>query len=237
MENIKEYRPQREYARKGVGKYTNKEYVKTIKFIKNTYFLFGVSMLISFSGSFIYKEYSYLIDSLYIYFLSLQIIITSLMIVAKNYKIFNILFLTFFSFFNGILVFNIINFIFKDFNNMFLIMSVFLMLGFIFSIVSIFKLKKRMDMNNYKILYFIMFLSMSISLYLNVYIYDKSLFSVLFSYLCVVLITIMVISDTETIDNNNFKSDIEGVIQLYINFLNLFRNIWNSLTKFEKIKN
>jgi modulator of FtsH protease len=226
---------EREYSRGQYGFSETKDESTIISFVKDTYKLFAASMLAGAVGAYVGLPIAETIKSnmLFIYIPWLLFGIFGLNMI-KNKPGINMIGLFGFTFVSGLIITPLLTHILKMSGGETIIINAFLMTSVLFGSLSFFAIKSREDFTKYwKTLIITFFIAIIFSI-VNILFFHNPILFVLVQVAFLFIISFLVIIDTQNILQGNFESPIDGAVQLYLDFFNIFITLLQLFGIFEK---
>lgn len=210
----------RDYAQaQGYSSHAAQSEAGVVSFVKETYKLFGASMMAGAVGAYVGVPYAAQIHSMFIPLIILEIALLIGLHFVKHKPGVNLAVMFGFTFMTGITLAPLLSMAITI--NPAAIGNAFAMTAVIFGAMSLFAIKTTKDFTGYgkplMIAVLVIFGFSIVNLFLG-----SPLMMVLISGAVVVLFTILVVYDTQNILRGNYEHPIDGAIALYLDFLNIF---------------
>jgi len=215
---------ERDYARNGFSVNTGNEST-IIAFIKETYKLFGASMLAGAAGAYVGIPLAQSISSMSLMLFIVEIGLLIGLFVYKKTPGLNLALLFGFTFMTGITIAPLLSNILNMVGGGAIVGNAFAMTSVVFGSMSLFAIKTKQDFTGYgKPLMISMIVIIVFSL-INAFVLHNPIMSIIISGVVTLLFSIMVVFDTQNIIKGNYETPIEGAVALYIDFLNIFTSL------------
>jgi modulator of FtsH protease len=191
----------------------------TVSFVKETYKLFGASMLAGAVGAYVGVPMAATIHSMFFPLFILEIALLIGLHFVKNKPGINLAVMFGFTFMTGIMLAPLLSMAMVI--NSSAIGNAFAMTAFIFGGMSLFAIKTTKDFTSYgKPLMIALIVVVAFSI-VNIFL-GSPLMMVIISGAVVMLFTVLIVYDTQNILKGNYAHPIDGAIALYLDFLNIF---------------
>jgi modulator of FtsH protease len=215
---------ERDYARTGFNTNTRTD-GGVISFVKETYKLFGASMVAGAAGAYVGVPMAASVHDYSIMLFILEIALLIGLFVYKKTPVLNLALLFSFTFMTGITLAPLLSSVLGMSGGSAIVGNAFAMTSVVFGAMSLFAIKTKQDFTGYgKPLMIAMIVVIVFSL-LNAFVMQSSLMSIVISGAVTLLFSVMVVFDTQNIINGNYETPIEGAVALYIDFLNIFTSL------------
>jgi modulator of FtsH protease len=215
----------REYARQGAFGYESAQKSETqiVSFVKETYKLFAASMLAGGVGAYVGMPFAGVVAANYWWFaipwmlfgmFGLQMI--------KNKPGVNMIGLFGFTFVSGVIITPLLSHILGMSGGATIVGNAFFMTAALFGGLSFFAIKSAKDFTSWtKPIMIAFFIILAASL-INVFIFKSPLIYVAIQAIFLIVISIMVLIDTQNVIRGAYETPMDGAIALYLDFFNLF---------------
>jgi len=214
----------RDYARSGFNTNTRTD-GGVISFVKETYKLFGASMVAGAAGAYVGVPMASTVHDYSIMLFILEIALLVGLFVYKKTPVLNLSLLFGFTFMTGITLAPLLSSVLGMSGGSAIVGNAFAMTSVVFGAMSLFAIKTKQDFTGYgKPLMIAMIVVIAFSL-LNAFVMQSSLMSIVISGAVTLLFSVMVVFDTQNIIQGNYETPIEGAVALYIDFLNIFTSL------------
>lgn len=225
-----------EYMKKAKAEIKGESYSKTIanesseiSFIKATYQLFGASMLAGAVGAFVGLGMIQTIVEWFLPLVILEFVLLFGLYAVKKMEGINLVVLFAFTFLTGITSVPLIASALAMPNGANIVGNAFLMTSVAFGSLSYFAIKTENDYRSLgKPLFFALIGIIVVSI-LNLIFFESSVLSLAISGIVVFIMSILIVVDTQNLIKGGFRHPIDGAINLYLDFLNLFLHLLNLL--------
>ncbi len=200
-----------------------------VAFVKETYKLFGASMMAGAVGAYVGMGFAAQIASMHIVLFIAEIALLIGLHFVKHKPGINLAVLFAFTFMTGITLAPLLSLAITI--DAAIIGNAFAMTAFIFGGMSLFAIKSTKDFTGYgKPLMIALLVVVGFSL-VNLFL-GSPLMSVIISAAVVFLFSILIVYDTQNIIRGNYGHPIDGAIALYLDFLNIFTSLIQLLLAF-----
>jgi len=224
---------ERDYARKGYESRRSKNDSEIITQVKETYKLFGASLLAGSIGSYLAMPYAATISEYLLPFVLLQLAVLFALFLLKNTPGLNITMLFLFTLLTGVSSVPILSTVLSIEGGISIIGNSFLMTSVIMGIMSYTAIKTTKDFTNMTKPLLIALVVIIVFSLINIFFLQSSVFSMIISGVSTFLFSIFILIDTQNIIKGNY-TPIEGAINLYLDFLNIFLNLLNLFVGFSR---
>lgn len=195
-----------------------------VSFVKTTYKIFAVSLLIATIGSlFGLQNAQIVISNKWIVFIVEIAAFFGLMFLHRK-PVVNILLLGVFTFFSGLTLVPLLYFVISS-QGIGVVVQAFAMTTSIFAIMSVYGIKTRRDLSGMGKILFIAVLVMFVFALLNVFFFHSPMLQFGIACISVVVFTLLIAYDTQNILKGLYESPLIAAISLYLNFVNLFSSL------------
>lgn len=213
---------ERDYAR---ADYRPKPETKTAKFVKQTYQLFGASLVAGAAGAYATMPYAASIASNFLLFTILEFGLLFGLIFTKNKPGINLFMLFAFTFMTGVTSVPLLYQTLSLSEGASIIGNAFLMTGVIMGAMSLMAVKSATDFTRFEKPMFIAILIIVVFSLINTFLLHNPVFNTIISAIVVLLFSFMTVIDTQNIITGRYSTPIEGAIALYLDFLNIFLSL------------
>jgi len=195
------------------------------KFVKETYKLFGASLLAGALGAYLTIPYvSTIVEYKFMFFI-LEIALLIGLYFTKKMPGINLINLFAFTFMTGVTSIPLMVSVVNITGGLAIIGNAFLMTSVIMGIMSYFAIKTKTDFTSYTKPMLIALIVIIVFSLINVFFLHNPIISVVISGIVVLLFSFMTIIDTQNIINGAYETPIEGAVALYLDFLNIFLSL------------
>ncbi len=196
---------------------------KLALFIKQTYQLFAASMLAGAAGSYVGVGASAFVSQFY-WFIAIPWLIFGIfgLNLLKDKPGINMIALFAFTFTGGFLIGPLLSTILHMSNGASLVANAFITTAVIFGALSVYAMKSERDFSSWGKPLMIAFIIVIVASLINVFFLKSPVLLVVIEGIFLIIISAMVLYDTQNIIRGNYSSPIEGAIALYLDFLNMF---------------
>ncbi|MDF1881734.1 Bax inhibitor-1/YccA family protein, partial [Sulfurimonas sp. MAG313] len=191
-----------------------------VSFIKETYKLFGASMLAGAVGAYVGMGMVNVVAENRFMLFILEIALLIGLLVLKKKPGINLLLLFAFTFMTGVTLAPLLTMAIAV--NPAIVGNAFGMTSFIFGGMSLFAIKTPKDFTSYGKPLMIALVVVIVFSLINTFILQNSLMSSIISGAVVMLFSVLIVYDTQNIIKGNYEHPIDGAIALYLDFLNIF---------------
>ncbi|MDQ1298377.1 MAG: modulator of FtsH protease [Campylobacterota bacterium] len=215
----------RDYAQQRAFGYesASKSEVQIVSFVKETYKLFAASMLAGGVGAYVGMPFAPVVAANYWWFaipwmlfgmFGLQMI--------KNKPGVNMIGLFGFTFASGVIITPLLGNILSMAGGATIVGNAFFMTAALFGGLSFFAIKSAKDFTTWTKPLMIAFLIIMVVSLVNVFVFKSPLLYVAIQGLFLIVISIMVLVDTQNVIRGAYETPMDGAIALYLDFFNLF---------------
>ena len=201
-----------------------------VAFIKETYKLFGASMLAGAAGAYVGLGFAAQIHSMHLGLFILEIALLIGLFVFKRKAGLNLVLLFAFTFMTGITLAPLLSMAITV--DPAIVGNAFAMTAFIFGGMSLFAIKTPTDFTTYTKPLMIALIVVVVFSLVNAFIFQSPLMSIIVSGVVVMLFSVLIVYDTQNIIKGNYEHPIDGAIGLYLDFLNIFTSLLHLLLAF-----
>lgn len=201
-----------------------------VAFIKETYKLFGASMLAGAVGAYVGLGFAAQIHSMHLGLFILEIALLIGLFVFKRKAGLNLILLFAFTFMTGITLAPLLSMAITV--DPAIVGNAFAMTAFIFGGMSLFAIKTPSDFTSYTKPLMIALIVVVVFSLVNAFIFQSPLMSIIVSGVVVMLFSVLIVYDTQNIIKGNYEHPIDGAIGLYLDFLNIFTSLLHLLLAF-----
>jgi modulator of FtsH protease len=215
----------RDYARSTPFGYesVHRSEAQLVSFVKETYKLFAASMLAAAVGAYVGIPFAHVVAANY-WFIAIPWMLFGMfgLNMVKNKPGINMVVLFAFTFVSGIIITPLLSHILGMKGGGALVANAFLMTSALFGALSFFAIKTSKDFTTYtKPLIIAFFVIIAFSLINVFFIHSPAIFLIIQAAFLLV-ISIMVIHDTQNVINGAYETPMDGAVALYLDFFNLF---------------
>ena len=201
-----------------------------VAFIKDTYKLFGASMLAGAAGAYVGLGFAAQIHSMHLGLFILEIALLIGLFVFKRKTGLNLVLLFAFTFMTGITIAPLLSIAITV--DPAIVGNAFAMTAFIFGGMSLFAIKTPTDFTTYTKPLMIALIVVVVFSLVNAFIFQNPLMGIIISGVVVMLFSVLIVYDTQNIIKGNYEHPIDGAIALYLDFLNIFTSLLHLLLAF-----
>lgn len=194
-----------------------------VSFVKETYKLFAASMLAGAAGAYVGMPFAATVAANY-WFIAIPWLLFGMfgLQMVKHKAGINLVALFAFTFASGIIITPLLSHILGMSGGASIVANAFLMTSALFGGLSFFAIKTAKDFTSWtKPIVIAFFIILAASL-INVFFFKSPLLYVAIEAIFLVIISIMVLVDTQNIMRGAYETPIDGAIQLYLDFFNMF---------------
>jgi modulator of FtsH protease len=215
----------RDYARSNVAGYGQgiRSEAQIVSFVKETYKLFAASMLAGAAGAYAGMPFASIVAANY-WFIAIPWILFGMfgLQMVKHKPGLNMIALFGFTFASGIIITPLLSHILGMSGGATIVANAFMMTSALFGGLSFFAIKTTKDFTSWtKPLIIAFFIILAVSL-INVFFLKSPLLYVAVEAIFLVVISVMVLVDTQNIMQGAYETPMDGAIQLYLDFFNMF---------------
>lgn len=201
-----------------------------VSFVKETYKLFGASMLAGAAGAYLGMGFvNFVYNNQFILFIAELALLFGLFFV-KNKPGINMVVLFGFTLMTGITLAPLLSLAITV--DSAIVGNAFAMTAFIFGGMSLFAIKSTKDFTGYSKPLFIALIVVVVFSLINAFIFHSPMGSIIISAAVVLLFSVLIVYDTQNIIRGNYAHPIDGAIALYLDFLNIFTALLQLLIAF-----
>ena len=192
-------------------------------FIKQTYQLFAASLLAASVGAYVglYSSLGATVASNYWLFVMLELGLLVGLMFAKRKAGLNLILLFAFTFVSGLTLTPILGRTFAMPGGAAIVAQAFTLTTVAFGGLSVFAMNTKRDFTTWGKMLFITLIVLLVAMLLNLF-FKSPIFQVALSCVSAVLFSAYILYDTQNIIRGNYETPIEGAVDLYLDFLNLF---------------
>ena len=192
-------------------------------FIKQTYQLFAASLLAASVGAYVglYSSLGATVASNRWLFFILEIGLLVGLMFAKRKAGLNLILLFAFTFVSGLTLTPILGRTFAMPGGAAIVAQAFTLTTVAFGGLSVFAMNTKRDFTTWGKMLFITLIVLLVAMLLNLF-FKSPIFQVALSCVSAVLFSAYILYDTQNIIRGNYETPIEGAVDLYLDFLNLF---------------
>ena len=192
-------------------------------FIKQTYQLFAASLLAASVGAYVglYSSLGATVASNRWLFFILEIGLLVGLMFAKRKAGLNLILLFAFTFVSGLTLTPILGRTFAMPGGAAIVAQAFTLTTVAFGGLSVFAMNTKRDFTAWGKMLFITLIVLLVAMLLNLF-FKSPIFQVALSCVAAVLFSAYILYDTQNIIRGNYETPIEGAVDLYLDFLNLF---------------
>lgn len=216
----------RDYARGGAYAYDNaqRSEAQIVSFVKQTYKLFAASLMAAAVGAYVGIPMAATLAAWHwpLFFLSIGLLIG--LHFAKHTAGLNMFLLFAFTFTTGIMIAPLLSAVLSMSGGGAIVGNAFLMTSVIFGAMSFYAIRTKKDFTTFgKPLFIALLVIIGFSI-VNIFLGNPML-HVIISAAVVLLFSIFIIYDTQSLMQGLFETPIEGAVALYLDFFNIFVNL------------
>lgn len=201
-----------------------------VAFIKETYKLFGASMMAGAVGAYVGLGFAATVAQNHLGLFILEIALLIGLLVLKRKAGINLVLLFAFTFMTGITLAPLLSMAISV--NPAIVGNAFGMTAFIFGGMSLFAIRTPKDFTTYTKPLMIALIVVVVFSLVNAFILQNSLMSTIISGAVVMLFSVLIVYDTQNIIKGNYEHPIDGAIALYLDFLNIFTALLQLMMSF-----
>lgn len=192
-------------------------------FIKQTYQLFAASLLAASVGAYVglYSSLGATVAGNYWLFVILELGLLVGLMFAKRKAGLNLILLFAFTFVSGLTLTPILGRTFAMPGCAAIVAQAFTLTTVAFGGLSVFAMNTKRDFTTWGKMLFITLIVLLVAMLLNLF-FKSPIFQVALSCVSAVLFSAYILYDTQNIIRGNYETPIEGAVDLYLDFLNLF---------------
>ena len=192
-------------------------------FIKQTYQLFAASLLAASVGAYVglYSSLGATVAGNYWLFVILELGLLVGLMFAKRKAGLNLILLFAFTFVSGLTLTPILGRTFAMPGGAAIVAQAFTLTTIAFGGLSVFAMNTKRDFTTWGKMLFITLIVLLVAMLLNLF-FKSPIFQVALSCVSAVLFSAYILYDTQNIIRGNYETPIDGAVDLYLDFLNLF---------------
>ena len=192
-------------------------------FIKQTYQLFAASLLAASVGAYVglYSSLGATVAGNYWLFVILELGLLVGLMFAKRKAGLNLILLFAFTFVSGLTLTPILGRTFAMSGGAAIVAQAFTLTTVAFGGLSVFAMNTKRDFTTWGKMLFITLIVLLVAMLLNLF-FKSPIFQVALSCVSAVLFSAYILYDTQNIIRGNYETPIEGAVDLYLDFVNLF---------------
>lgn len=215
----------REYARQGAFGYetAQRDEAQIVSFVRETYKLFAASMLAGGVGAYVGMPFAGIVAANY-WWIAIPWMLFGMfgLQMIKNKPGVNMIGLFAFTFASGVIITPLISHVLHLSGGAGLVGNAFFMTAALFGGLSFFAIKSAKDFTTWtKPIVIAFFIIMAFSL-INVFFLKSPMIYVAIQAVFLLVISIMVLIDTQNVIRGAYETPMDGAIALYLDFFNLF---------------
>ena len=215
----------RDYARERAFGYgaVQRDEAQIVSFVKETYKLFAASMVAGAAGAYAGMPFAGTVAANY-WFIAIPWMLFGMfgLQMVKNKPGINMIALFAFTFASGVIITPLLTHILGMSGGAQIIGNAFMMTAALFGGLSFFAIKTTKDFTSWtKPIVIAFFIILAVSL-INVFFLKSPLLYVAIEAIFLVVISIMVLIDTQNVISGAYETPMDGAIALYLDFFNMF---------------
>lgn len=215
----------RDYAQQRAFGYesASKSEAQIVSFVKETYKLFAASMLAGGVGAYVGMPFAGFVAANY-WWIAIPWMLFGMfgLQMIKNKPGVNMIGLFGFTFASGVIITPLLSHILGMSGGATIVGNAFFMTAALFGGLSFFAIKSSKDFTTWTKPLMIAFLIIMVVSLVNVFIFKSPLLYVAIQGLFLIVISIMVLVDTQNVIRGAYETPMDGAIALYLDFFNLF---------------
>ena len=216
----------RDYARENDLSYSSasgRSEAQIVSFVKETYKLFAASMVAGGVGAYVGIPFASTVAANY-WFIAIPWLLFGMfgLNMIKNKPIINMVGLFAFTFVSGIIITPLLSNILGMAGGASIVGNAFLMTAALFGGLSFYAIKTATDFTSFgKPLMIAFFVIIGFSL-INAFVFHSPIMYLIIQAAFLLVISIMVLYDTQNVINGAYETPMDGAIALYLDFFNMF---------------
>ena len=215
----------RDYARESTFGYgaVHRDEAQVVSFVKETYKLFAASMVAGAAGAYAGMPFAGVVAANY-WLIAIPWMLFGMfgLQMVKNKPGINMIALFAFTFASGVIVTPLLTHILGMSGGAQIVGNAFMMTAALFGGLSLFAIKSAKDFTTWtKPVVIAFFIILAVSL-INVFFLKSPLLYVAIEAIFLVVISIMVLIDTQNVISGAYETPMDGAIALYLDFFNMF---------------
>ena len=215
----------RDYAQRGAYGYesASKDEAQIVSFVKETYKLFAASMLAGGVGAYVGMPFAGIVAANY-WWIAIPWMLFGMfgLQMIKNKPGVNMIGLFAFTFASGVIITPLLSHILAMNGGANIVGNAFFMTAALFGGLSFFAIKSAKDFTTWTKPLMIAFLIIMVVSLINVFVFKSPLLYVAIQGIFLIVISIMVLVDTQNVIRGAYDTPMDGAIALYLDFFNLF---------------
>lgn len=215
----------RDYAQQRAFGYesASKSEAQIVSFVKETYKLFAASMLAGGVGAYVGMPFAGIIAANY-WWIAIPWMLFGMfgLQMIKNKPGVNMIGLFGFTFASGVIITPLLSNILSMSGGATIVGNAFFMTAALFGGLSFFAIKSAKDFTTWTKPLMIAFLIIMVASLVNVFVFKSPLLYVAIQGVFLIVISIMVLVDTQNVIRGAYETPMDGAIALYLDFFNLF---------------
>jgi modulator of FtsH protease len=215
----------RDYARESTLGYgaAQRDEAHIVSFVKETYKLFAASMVAGAAGAYAGMPFAATVAANY-WFIAIPWLLFGMfgLQMVKNKPGINMIALFAFTFASGVIITPLLTHILGMAGGAAIIGNAFAMTAALFGALSFFAIKTTKDFTSWTKPVVIMFFILLAGSLLNIFVFQSPILYVLIQGAFLVVISIMVLFDTQNVIRGAYETPMDGAIALYLDFFNMF---------------
>lgn len=215
----------RDYARQSAFGYetASRSEAQIVSFVKETYKLFAASMLAGGVGAYVGMPFAGIVAANY-WFIAIPWMLFGMfgLQMIKNKPGVNMIGLFTFTFASGVIITPLLSHILGMAGGATIVGNAFFMTAALFGGLSFFAIKSSQDFTSWtKPIVIAFFIILAVSL-INIFFLKSPILYVAIQAIFLLVISIMVLIDTQNVIRGAYETPMDGAIALYLDFFNLF---------------
>ncbi len=215
----------RNYARESAFGFetAHRSEAQIVSFVKETYKLFAASMVAGAAGAYVGMPFAAAVAANY-WFIAIPWMLFGMfgLQMVKNKQGLNMIALFAFTFASGIIITPLLTHILGMSGGAQIVANAFMMTAALFGGLSFFAIKSSRDFTSWtKPIVIAFFIILAVSL-INVFFLKSPMLYVAIEAIFLLVISIMVLIDTQNIIRGAYETPMDGAVALYLDFFNMF---------------
>ena len=194
-----------------------------VSFVKETYKLFAASMMAGAVGAYVAIPFAAQIAAMgWLFYIPVLLFGMFVLPMVQNKPGINLVALFGFTAATGVMATPLISYTLGFANGAALIGNAFLTTAVLFGALSYFAIKTTKDFTSYGKVLFWAFIIMFASALINQFFFGSGIVMIVIQSIFLLIISFMVVVDTQNLINGAYSTPIEAALALYIDFYNMF---------------
>jgi modulator of FtsH protease len=213
----------RNYQEESNYSYGTRDDSAIVNYVKQTYQLFAASMLAGAVGAYVGMPFASVVAANY-WFIAIPWLLFGMfgLNLIKNKPGINMIGLFAWTFASGVIITPLLTNILSMSGGASIVANAFLMTAVTFGGLSLYAIKTTKDFTSYGKPLMIAFVIMIVFSFINAFVFHSPLAHILLQGVFFMVISGMVLYDTQNVIQGNYETPMDGAIALYLDFFNMF---------------